>query len=255
MKVNFIGVEGTIEALRNMAKYFGDETLTAKTEQVIKEEVAEIKEKMDEYKKVCDGKTAFMFVGGSRSHHYQNLFKEIGVKTIGAGFEFAHRDDYEGREVIPFIKSNADNKNIQDIEVTKDEEKFRMYLSPEQFEERKVELASVLKNYEGMAKDMEDGSIIIDDLNHHETEKLIEALKPDIFASGIKDKFVAQKMGVFSKQLHSYDYSGPYAGFKGAVTFAKDIVAGLTTPSWSFIVSPWKKEPMLEAEVMTGGGK
>lgn len=255
MKVNFIGVDGTIEALRNIAKYFGDAALTAKTEEVIKEEVAAIKEKMEEYKKVCEGKTALMYVGGSRSHHYQNLFKEIGVKTIGAGYEFAHRDDYEGREVIPFIKSNADNKNIEDIEVTKDEEKFRMYLTPEKYEEAKKELADVLGNYEGMLKDMEDGSIIIDDLNHYETEKLIEVLKPDIVASGIKDKFVAQKMGVFSKQLHSYDYSGPYAGFRGAVNFGKDIVAGLTTPCWSFIVAPWKKEPMLEAEVMTGGGK
>ncbi len=253
MKVNFIGVEGTIEALRNIAKFFGDEALTAKTEAVIKEELAEIKPAMDEYKKVTDGKTAFMFVGGSRSHHYQNLFKELGVSTIGAGFEFAHRDDYEGRDVIPFIKPNADNKNIEDIEVEKDEKNYKLYLSPEKLEQVKKDLASVIGNYEGMIKDMEDGSIIVDDLNHYETEKLIEVLKPDIFASGIKDKFVAQKMGVFSKQLHSYDYSGPYAGFKGAVTFAKDIVAGLTTPSWGFIVPPWKKG--LSAEVMTGGEK
>lgn len=43
MKVNFIGVEGTIEALRNIAKYFGDPVLTARTEEVIKEELAAIK--------------------------------------------------------------------------------------------------------------------------------------------------------------------------------------------------------------------
>jgi nitrogenase molybdenum-iron protein alpha chain len=35
---------------------------------------------------------------------------------------------------------------------------------------------------------MKDGTIVIDDLNHHETEALVKALKPDIFCSGIKDK-------------------------------------------------------------------
>ena len=47
------------------------------------------------------GKLAMLFVGGSRAHHYQELFREIGMKTISAGYEFAHRDDYEGRNVLP----------------------------------------------------------------------------------------------------------------------------------------------------------
>jgi len=33
-------------------------------------------------------------------------------------------------------------------------------------------------------------------------------------AAGIKEKYIIQKSGVPMKQLHSYDYSGPYAGFK-----------------------------------------
>ena len=49
----------------------------------------------------CQGKTAMLFVGGSRAHHYQELFSEIGMKTIAAGYEFGHRDDYEGRNVLP----------------------------------------------------------------------------------------------------------------------------------------------------------
>jgi nitrogenase molybdenum-iron protein alpha chain len=50
-------------------------------------------------------------------------------------------------------------------------------------------------------------------------------------------------MGVYSKQLHSYDYAGPYAGFKGAVNFARDVAAGIFTPHGATIVPPWKKEP------------
>ncbi len=45
----------------------------------------------------------------------------------------------------------------------------------------------------------------------------------DLFCSGIKDKYVFQKMHIPSRQMHSYDYSGPYTGFEGFVQFAKDI--------------------------------
>ena len=106
-----------------------------------------------------------------------------------------------------------------------------------------------------VCKHWNDGTIVIDDLNHFETEQLIKALKPDIFCSGIKDKFVAQKMGIYSKQLHSYDYGGPYAGYKGAVNFAKDVANGMTSPTWQFIVPPWKKEPLLEGSISIAEGE
>jgi nitrogenase molybdenum-iron protein alpha chain len=37
--------------------------------------------------------------------------------------------------------------------------------------------------------DMEKGSLIIDDLNQYEAEKLVELMKPDVFCAGIKEKF------------------------------------------------------------------
>ena len=49
----------------------------------------------------CQGKTAMLFVGGSRAHHYQELFSDMGMEIVAAGYEFAHRDDYEGRKVLP----------------------------------------------------------------------------------------------------------------------------------------------------------
>ena len=64
-----------------------------------------------------------------------------------------------------------------------------------------------------MMSDMAEGSLIIDDLSHYEMEKLIEMYNPSVFCAGIKEKYVVQKMGIPLKQLHSYDYGGPYAGF------------------------------------------
>lgn len=251
LKVNFIGIQGTIDSLRDMATYFNDPGLTERTEAVIARELAEVESIMEQYRKICQGKTAFCFVGGSRGHHYQGLFAELGIETVLAGYEFAHRDDYEGREVIPTIKTDADSKNIPDLHVEPDANRFRLKMSAERLAELKEQIP--LNYYAGLHFDMNEGSIIIDDLNHYETEVFIKLLKPDIFASGIKDKYVIQKMGIPAKQLHSYDYSGPYAGFRGAVNFGRDVSMGFASPTWNFIVPPWKDQPLLDGKLNEGG--
>lgn len=247
LKVNFIGIRATIESLRNMALYFGDESLINRTEEVIARELAEIEPQLEPFKKVCSGKTAFCFVGGSRGHHYQGLYEELGITTVLAGYEFAHRDDYEGRDVLGRIKSDADSKNIPDLHVTPDEGRYRLKIPVERMEELQKKIP--LNNYDGMINEMVDGSVVVDDLNHYETDEFIRLLKPDIFSSGIKDKYIPQKMGIPTKQLHNYDYSGPYAGFRGAVNFARDVSMGFCTPTWNYIVPPWKDSPLLEGSI------
>ncbi len=79
--------------------------------------MAEVRKAQDEVRPRCQGKTAMLFVGGSRAHHYQELFAEIGMRTVAAGYEFAHRDDYEGRRVLPTIKVDADSRNIEELHV------------------------------------------------------------------------------------------------------------------------------------------
>ncbi len=245
LKVNFIGVEASIRSLREIAQVFGDEELIRQTEVVIAREEARISPVIDQYRKICEGKTAFAFVGGSRSHHYQHILKDLGMEVVVAGYEFAHRDDYEGREVIPNIKGDADSKNIPDYEVEPDEELFEeahvhLNISKEKYDEICKEIK--LGYYEGMYPDMKEGHILIDDCNHYETEELIKALKPDLIFTGVRDKYIAHKMGIPAKQLHSYDYSGPYAGFNGAINFARDVANALTTPVWKLVSAPWEKE-------------
>jgi nitrogenase molybdenum-iron protein alpha chain len=96
IKVNFIGAEATAKSLRRIAEYFEDEELMANVEKLIKRELKGVKEVAKDVKSRSQGKLAMMFVGGSRAHHYQELFSEIGMETVSAGYEFAHRDDYEG---------------------------------------------------------------------------------------------------------------------------------------------------------------
>ncbi|ETA80519.1 nitrogenase component I subunit alpha [Youngiibacter fragilis] len=250
LKVNFIGLESTCNTLRDIGKFFGDQKLIDRIEAVIAEEMAEVAAEREHYRTRLTGKTAALYVGGSRAHHYQLLLNDFGVKTVLAGYEFAHRDDYEGRDVIPTIKEDADGKNIEHMTVEADPEKYHAYLTPEQLEAVKAEIP--LSEYKGMMHGMEEGSLVVDDLNHYETEAFTRILKPDIFFTGVKDKYAIQKDGTMSRQLHSYDYSGPYAGFKGAMKFGHDVVMGLYTPCWGMVSPPWKNRATIEAHI--GGG-
>jgi nitrogenase molybdenum-iron protein alpha chain len=244
IKVNFIGAQDTAKSLRKIGKYFDDAELTAKIEEVIAEEMLKVEAVSEQVKKITEGKLAMLFVGGSRAHHYQELFKELGMKTMAAGYEFAHRDDYEGREVLPSIKVDADSRNIEELHVDQDPEKF----SPRKSDKEIAALQKDgyrFKDYDGMKPDMEDSTWIIDDISHYETEMLIRKYKPAVFCAGIKEKYAVQKMGVPLKQLHSYDYGGPYASFTGAINFYKDIEMMVGTEVWSLVTPPWKEEPTL----------
>ncbi|MFV0466253.1 MAG: nitrogenase component I subunit alpha [Lachnospiraceae bacterium] len=244
LKVNFIGVGATCKSLRMMAEYFNDPELIQRTEEVIAEELEAISDDMEYYKSKLKGKTAGIFSGGSRSHHYQLLLEDLGMETIIAGYEFAHRDDYEGREVIPTIKPDADSKNIEEIVVSQDEALFHEKYTESEIEELKAKGVAI-DSYEGMFPDMKKGHMVIDDYNIFETDELLATMNPDIFLSGIKDKYAIQKSGVVSRQIHSYDYSGPYAGFNGAVKFGHDVTMSIYTNAWSLVVPPWKTEPLL----------
>ena len=91
------------------------------------------------------------------------------------------------------------------------------------------------------------GTLVVDDVSHHELDALITNMKPDLVCSGIKDKYVIEKYGVPSKQLHNYDYSGPFAGFRGAVNFAREIDMMIHNPAWKLVTPLWKREPLLKA--------
>jgi nitrogenase molybdenum-iron protein alpha chain len=246
IKVNFIGAEATAKSLRKIAAYFDDQELIDKVEDVIAAEMPAVLAAREEVHPRTEGKRAMLFVGGSRAHHYQELFTELGMKTLSAGYEFGHRDDYEGRRVLPNIKVDADSRNIEELEVEPDPNRY----NPRMDEKKKKALDAKgldIANYDGMMPEMTDGSMVIDDLSQWETDQLIEIFKPDLFCAGIKEKYTVQKHGIPMKQLHSYDYGGPYAGFKGAINFYHEIDRMVNSRVWQYMRAPWQENPELSA--------
>ena len=246
IKVNFIGAKATAKSLRKIAQYFDDPALTARVEEVIAEEMPEVEKALAEVLPRTTGKKVMLFVGGSRAHHYQELFREMGMEILSAGYEFAHRDDYEGRKVLPSVKVDADSRNIEELEVNQDPERYNPRKSPEELEKLRNS-GMEFSGYEGMMPTMKNGSLIIDDISQYETDMMIETLKPDLFCAGIKEKYAIQKHGIPMKQLHSYDYGGPYAGFRGAINFYKEIDRMVNSRVWHYLKAPWQENPELAA--------
>ncbi len=248
LKVNFIGAEATAKSLRKIAAFFEDDELGARVEEVIAAEMPAVTAVAKKVRPGLEGKLAMLFVGGSRAHHYQELFGELGMVTAAAGYEFGHRDDYEGRKVLNDIKVAAHSRNIEELTVEPDPDRYRERVDEERVE-RLRDKGVELGDYEGMMPEMTDKALVVDDISHWEMEALIEMYKPAIFCAGIKEKYAVQKMGVPLKQLHSYDYGGPYAGFKGAINFYKEIDRMVHSAIWAKITPPWAADPTLHAEL------
>lgn len=247
IKANFIGAEATSKTLRKVAQYFDNKELTDRVEQVIAEEMISVNHARDKATLKTKGKLAMLFVGGSRAHHYQELFDELGMQTLSAGYEFGHRDDYEGRRVIPTIQIDADSRNIEEITVTKDALRYAPRKTEAELDDLKAK-GLEFNGYDGMMKEMAKGTLVIDDLSHYEMEKLVELYHPDVFCAGVKEKYCVQKMGIPLKQLHNYDSGGPYAAFEGAINFYKDIEMIACSTIFKQMKAPWECEEMVEAE-------
>ncbi|TPQ28004.1 nitrogenase molybdenum-iron protein alpha chain [Methylomonas sp. EFPC3] len=96
-------------------------------------------------------------------------------------------------------------------------------------------------DYDRTIKEMGNATLLYDDVTGYEFEEFVKKVKPDLVGSGIKEKYIFQKMGIPFRQMHSWDYSGPYHGYDGFAIFARDMDMTLNNPCWKQIQVPWKK--------------
>ena len=94
-------------------------------------------------------------------------------------------------------------------------------------------------DYQRTSHYVKDGTLIYDDVTAYEFEKFVEKIQPDLVGSGIKEKYVFQKLGVPFRQMHSWDYSGPYHGYDGFAVFARDMDMAISAPVWKLAKKPW----------------
>ncbi len=96
-------------------------------------------------------------------------------------------------------------------------------------------------DYDRTIKEMGEATLLFDDVTGYEFEQFVKRVKPDLVGSGIKEKYIFQKMGVPFRQMHSWDYSGPYHGYDGFAIFARDMDMTINNPCWQNMQPPWKR--------------
>ena len=87
-------------------------------------------------------------------------------------------------------------------------------------------------DYDRTLKEMGNATLLYDDVTGYEFEEFVKKIKPDLIGSGIKEKYIFQKMGIPFRQMHSWDYSGPYHGYDGFAIFARDMDMTINNPCW-----------------------
>jgi nitrogenase molybdenum-iron protein alpha chain len=95
-------------------------------------------------------------------------------------------------------------------------------------------------DYERTNPELKDGVVLYDDPTAFELEEFAKRLRPDLMGSGVKEKYVFHKMGMPFRQMHSWDYSGPYHGVEGFAIFARDMDIAINNPTWGLLRAPWE---------------
>lgn len=187
VEYNFFGPSKIAASLREIASHF-DDKIKENAEKVIAKYQAMVDGIIAKYKPRLTGKKVMLYVGGLRPRHVVGAYEDLGMEVVGAGYEFAHGDDYQ--RTTHYVK---------------------------------------------------DGTLIYDDVTGFEFEKFAEKIRPDLVGSGVKEKYIFQKMGIPFRQMHSWDYSGPYHGYDGFAIFARDMDMAINSPVWNMTKAPWKK--------------
>ncbi len=94
-------------------------------------------------------------------------------------------------------------------------------------------------DYQRTYPELKEAVVLYDDPTAYELEEFARRLKPDLMGAGIKEKYVYHKMGIPFRQMHSWDYSGPYHGVEGFAVFARDMDIAVNNPCWGLFRPPW----------------
>ncbi len=94
VEYNFFGPSKIAASLREIASHF-DDTIKENAEKVIAKYQAMVDGIIAKYKPRLTGKKVMLYVGGLRPRHVVGAYEDLGMEVVGAGYEFAHGDDYQ----------------------------------------------------------------------------------------------------------------------------------------------------------------
>jgi nitrogenase molybdenum-cofactor synthesis protein NifE len=86
-------------------------------------------------------------------------------------------------------------------------------------------------DYQKIAYIVKDGTVIIDDANPLELKELLIKQKADLLVAGVKERFMAYKMGIAFCDFN-HDRTTNFEGFEGMLNFAREVCITINSPVW-----------------------
>ena len=96
LRVSYFGIEDTAKALYDVAAFFQDESLQARAEALVRDQVAAILPELRRYRQDLEGKHAAVYTGGAfKAFSLVRALRTLGMKTVLAGSQTGSREDYQ----------------------------------------------------------------------------------------------------------------------------------------------------------------
>lgn len=107
------------------------------------------------------------------------------------------------------------------------------------------------EDYEQISYSVRDGTVIVDDANPLELAELLVKQKADLMVAGVKERFIAYKLGVAFCDFN-HDRVVEFEGFDGFVNFAKEVDASINSPVWKAVRQRVLKPEAVKSERSAG---
>lgn len=94
-RVSYFGIEDMSEALYDVAKFFGDADIMARTQKLVREETEAIYPQILEYRRDLTGKRAAIYVGGAfKAFSLVKALRLLGMRVLLVGTQTGGKEDY-----------------------------------------------------------------------------------------------------------------------------------------------------------------
>ncbi|MDG6243377.1 MAG: nitrogenase iron-molybdenum cofactor biosynthesis protein NifE [Methanolobus sp.] len=91
-------------------------------------------------------------------------------------------------------------------------------------------------DYKQISYQVKDGTVIVDDANPLELADLLVKQKADLMVAGVKERFLAYKLGVAFCDFN-HDRVIEFEGYDGFLNFARELDTSINSPVWRYVGS------------------
>ncbi|WP_094228261.1 nitrogenase iron-molybdenum cofactor biosynthesis protein NifE [Methanolobus psychrotolerans] len=92
------------------------------------------------------------------------------------------------------------------------------------------------EDYRQISYQVKDGTVIVDDANPLELADLLVKQKADLMVAGVKERFLAYKLGVAFCDFN-HDRVIEFEGYEGFLNFARELDISINSPVWRYVGS------------------